>query len=418
MSIRKRTWKTEAGEERSAYVVQYSTAERDDRGKRRRHIKTFDRKKEAEDFQAQVRMDVKKGVHTPTSRSITVEDAGDLWIDGCGDLERSTVDQYRQHLKFHIVPYLGPLKVSALTVATVRDWQDKLRNGVPAPGQREAEARSAAMVKKVTTSLSSLLSDALERGQVAQNVVRSMTANRRRKRKVERRSKRKLVIGRDIPEPREIDALLQHTDSERWRAFFLVAVRCGLRASELRGLRWQDVDLKKAELHIRQRADRYNAIGNPKSADSQRTVPIPSKTLAALKAWKLQCPKLDGQLHLVFPNGSGKVEAHSNIIDRGLIPAWEKAGVTAPVLDDDGKLTRDEEGRPMVKAKYTGAHSLRHFFASWCLARPPIGLGLNLKELSERIGHASIQITIDTYAHLIPRADHAEELAAAEGEFG
>ncbi|MCK1619562.1 site-specific integrase [Bradyrhizobium sp. 159] len=418
MSIRKRTWKTEAGEERSAYVVQYSTAEKDNRGKRRRHIKTFDRKKDAEDFQAQVRIDVKKGVHTPTSRSITVEEAGDLWIDGCGDLERATVDQYRQHLKFHINPYLGGLKLPALTVAAVRDWQDKLRNGVPAPGQKEAEARSAVMVKKVTTSLSSLLSDALERGKVGHNVVRSMTANRRRKRKVERRQKRKLVIGRDIPEPREIDALLQQTGNERWRAFFLTAVRCGLRASELRGLRWQDVDFKKKELHVRQRADRYNAIGNPKSADSQRTVPIPPKTLAALKTWKLQCPKSDGQQHLVFPNGSGKVETHSNIIERGLIPAWEKAGITVPVLDRSGKPQRDDEGRPVVKAKYTGAHSLRHYFASWCLARPPIGLGLNLKELSERIGHASIQITIDTYAHLIPRADHAEELAAAEGEFG
>ncbi|RXH41065.1 tyrosine-type recombinase/integrase [Bradyrhizobium zhanjiangense] len=418
MSIRKRTWKTEAGEERSAYVVQYSTAERDARGKRTRHIKTFDRKKDAEDFQAQVRIDVKKGVHTPASRSITVEDAGDLWIDGCGDLERSTVDQYRQHLKFHINPYLGGLKLAALTVAIVRDWQDKLRNGVPAPGQSEAEPRSAAMVKKVTTSLSSLLSDALERGKVGQNVVRSMTANRRRKRKVERRQKRKLVVGRDIPEPREIDALLQQTKNERWRALLLVAVRCGLRASELRGLRWQDVDFKKSELHVRQRADRYNEIGSPKSADSQRIVPIPPKTIAALKAWKLQCPKNEGQQHLVFPNGSGNVETHSNIIERGLIPAWEQAGITVPVLDDKGKPARDKEGRPIVRAKYTGAHSLRHYFASWSLARSPVGLGLNLKELSERIGHASIQITIDTYAHLMPRADHAEELAAAEGEFG
>src|SRR5580704_18115433 len=83
MSIRKRVWQTESGEERSAYVVQYSTAERDDRGKRKRHIKTFDRKKDAEDFQVQVRIDVKRGTHTPSSRSITVEEAGELWIDGC-----------------------------------------------------------------------------------------------------------------------------------------------------------------------------------------------------------------------------------------------------------------------------------------------------------------------------------------------
>src|ERR1700729_821207 len=156
MSIRKRTWQTESGEERSAWVVQYLTGELDKRGKRKRHIQTFDRKKDADDFHAQVRVDLKKGTHTPNSRSITIEAAGNLWIDSCADLERTSVDQYNQHLKFHIVPYLGALKVSVLTVAIVRDWQDKLRNGVPAPGEREAEPRSAVMVKKVTTSLSSL----------------------------------------------------------------------------------------------------------------------------------------------------------------------------------------------------------------------------------------------------------------------
>lgn len=416
MSIRKRVWQTETGEERSAYVVQYSTAERDERGKRKRHIKTFDRKKDADDFHAQVRIDVKKGVHTPDSKSVTVEEAGTLWIDGCGDLERTSVDQYNQHLKFHINPYLGTIKLPALTTAVVREWQDKLRNGVPAPGQKEAEPRSAIMVKKVTTSLSSLLSDAMERGKVGHNIVRSMGANRR-KRKVERRQKRKLVVGRDIPEPAEIDVLLQHTTSERWRAFLLTAIRCGLRASELRGLRWQDIDFKKAELHVRQRADRYGAIGNPKSADSQRVVPIPPKTLAALRAWKPQCPKLEGRQHFVFPNGNGHVELHANIIDRGLVPAWEHAGITVQVVDGAGKPLRDEEGKPIVKAKYTGLHNLRHFFASWCLARPPVGIGLNLKEVSERIGHASIQITVDTYGHLLPR-DDAEELAAAEGKFG
>jgi integrase len=417
MSIRKRTWLTESGEERSAYVVQYSTAERDERGKRKRHIKTFDRKKDADDFHAQVRVDLKKGVHTPTSRSIMVEEAGKLWIDGCGDLERTSVDQYNQHLKFHINPYLGAFKVSALTVASVREWQDKLRNGVPAPGQREAEPRSAAMVKKVTTSLSSLLSDALERGKIGHNVVRSMTTNRRRQRKVELRQRRKLVTGRDIPEPREIDALLEHATDNRWRAFFLTALRCGLRASELRGLRWQDIDFKKSELHVRQRADRYGKIGNPKSADGQRVVPIPPKTLAALREWKTQCPKLDGRQHFAFPNGSGHVETHSNIIDRGLIPAWEHAGITVPVLDGNGKPTRDESGRPIVVAKYTGLHALRHYYVSWCLARPPVGLGLSLKEASERAGHANIAITSDTYGHLLPRDDTAE-LAAAEGKFG
>ena len=82
-----------------------------------------------------------------------------------------------------------------------------------------------------------------------------------------------------------------------------MAIRCGLRSSELRGLPWSDVDLEKSELHVRQRADRYNQIGNPKSEDSHRTVPIPPATVAALREWKKECPA--GELNLVFPNGAG-----------------------------------------------------------------------------------------------------------------
>jgi integrase len=409
MSIRKRVWRTESGEERSAYVVQYSTAEKDARGKRKRHIRTFDRKKDADDFHSQVRVDLKKGVHTPASKSITVEAAGKFWIEGCGDLERSTTDQYQQHLDYHITPYLGGLKLSVLTIAVVREWQDKLRNGVPAPGQGEAEPRSAAMVRKVTTSLNSLLSDAMERGKVGHNVVRSMTRKR-----TGDRQKRDLEVGRDIPTPQEIDALLEHTTDIKWRAFFLVAIRCGLRASELRGLRWSDVDFKKSELHVRQRADRYNAIGAPKSRDSQRAVSIPPATLAALRKWKIKNPHA-----LIFSNGLGHIESLWNIRERALLPAWEKAGVVVPVLDSEGRPSRDSEGRPITTAKYTGLHSLRHFFASWCINRKVDGgLELPLKIVSARLGHSNIAITADLYSHLFPRGDDTAELAAAEGKFG
>jgi integrase len=67
-----------------------------------------------------------------------------------------------------------------------------------------------------------------------------------------------------------------------------------------------------------------------------------------------------------------------------------------------------------MMAKYTGLHAFRHFFASWCINRSKDG-GLELppKVVQERLGHAHIGLTMDTYGHLFPRGDDSAELAAA-----
>src|SRR5262249_50947660 len=119
--------------------------------------------------------------------------------------------------------------------------------------------------------------------------------------------------------------------------------------------------------------------------------------------------------HLVFPNGNGGVESHANIVNRGVIPLQLAAGVTAPFIGEDGKPVLDDEGNPVLQAKYTGLHALRHWFASWCINRKEDGgLGLPAKAVQERMGHSSITMTMDTYGHLFPRGDDSEELAAAE----
>lgn len=180
----------------------------------------------------------------------------------------------------------------------------------------------------------------------------------------------------------------------------------GLAAGE-GGLRWQDVDLAARTISIRQRADEFGEIGRPKSEAGERTVPLPPIVVNALREWKLACPK--GPLRLVFPNGAGKVESHANVINRGLVPAMIAAGVTVEM----GKV--DGNGRPVMRAKYSGLHALRHFYASWLINRPADGgLGLPLKVVQERMGHASVTMTADVYGHLFPRADDADELAAAE----
>ena len=126
----------------------------------------------------------------------------------------------------------------------------------------------------------------------------------------------------------------------RWRPLLITAIFTGLRASELRGLRWRDVDFKANELHVQQRADRFNEIGKPKSAAGERVVPFGKFVANTLKEWKLACPKSEGDL--VFPNGAGKVEVLANIINRGLIPAQ------AAACRKEGEIHRPSRPTPFI----------------------------------------------------------------------
>ena len=106
MAVRKRKWITRAGEAREAWVVDYTDRDGD------RHIETFAKKKEADTRHAEVNVDVKVGVHVPASKSVTVDQAGEIWIEACKleGLERSTLLQYTGHLR-HILPVLGRVKL-------------------------------------------------------------------------------------------------------------------------------------------------------------------------------------------------------------------------------------------------------------------------------------------------------------------
>lgn len=379
MGIRRRTW-TWKGKIKSAWVVDYLD------GKGVRRLKTFRTRREADDWRAGTRIELRHGVHVAARDGVTVAKAGELWLAACIEdgIEAATAERYRQILRLHIVPYLGKLKLHEVTGPRVRAYEDELRNA----------GASRSLVKAAITRLSGLLSDAIDRGLVHTNVVK---ARKRAKRGQDAdRHEARVQVGVDIPSPAEIRALLA-VASGCSRALLVTAALAGLRASELRGLPWADVAFAAGTVTVRQRADKFRTIGSPKAPSSRRTVPLPPMAIEALKAWKADCPK--GELDLVFPNPAGKVEGYNDLVGAHWYPLQAAAGVV------------DEEG----EAKYRGLHCLRHFYASWCAARPQDGgLGLPLKTVQVRMGHSSLALTANTYSHLFPSTDDAELLAAGE----
>jgi integrase len=374
MAVRKRSWTTKSGEPREAWVVDYADAA----GVRR--TETFTRRRDADARAAAIDVDLRRGIHTAVGASPTVAQAAADWLNAVTlrGRERTTLEGYRRHVNLHINPAFGNVKLAALTTPKiVADLQAR---------------KSRFLARKVLTSLKSVLRDAQRRGTVAQNVATAMSIEPERRRQ-------QLAVGVDIPALDEIRRLLAAA-KPHWRPLLVAAVFTGLRASELRGLRWRDVDLKRGELHVRQRVDRYNAVGAPKSSAGSRTVPIGPMVVNTLRQWKLARPTGE----LVFGTRSGRPLEHTNLVRSALLPAQVAAGV----VGSDGR------------AKYTGLHALRHFYASWCINRKVDGgLELPAKVVQARLGHSSITVTFDTYGHLFPRGDDGAELAAAErGLFG
>lgn len=388
-SIRKRLWTAPDGTERHAWQCDY----RDAAGKRR--SKQFARKKDADAFATKAGYEVSQGIHTPDSESITVEQAGKNWLarGEREDLEKSTLDMYEQHLRLHIVPFLGTKRLNQLTKPMIEDYRDELLDS----------GRSRAMTRKVLGSLSSLVKEAQRKGFVAQNVAEDVTAKR------SSRDKAKIVP----PSKGHMRALITAAAKARPmdHPLLLVLIFAGLRASEVRALPWSNVDLKRGLITVDRRADFRNVIGPPKSAAGHRTIPVGPKVIQALRKWRLRCPKSDADL--VFPSEKGTPIYHNNLYLFFQEKIQVDAGVCRPKVKD-GEPVLDGDGNAVMEGLYS-LHDFRHAAASLWIAQR-----VDAKRVSTWMGHSSIQITFDTYGHLFAELeDDAEVVAALEaGVFG
>jgi integrase len=382
-TVSKRSWKDGKGRQQEAWRVSYN-----DQSGKRRH-KQFARKKDADAYALTAQWEVKQGIHTADADSVTVKEAGKIWLgaaeaNGC---DRGTVKSYKEVLELHIVPNLGAEKLSRLTAPRVVQFRDALLGS----------GRSHAMTSKAVRHLSMILIEAQTRGLVAQNVARGVKVKR------PRNEKKGIAERAEIPPIEHLKALVAAADrleneDPRLPVLIRVVMLAGLRQSEVRGLAWPAAALKKdaaTTLTVTQRADRWNLIGAPKSEAGTRTIPIGPDLAARLRLWKVRCPPND--LNLMFPNARGGV-----IDQKGVTALFLKLQVAAGIAIDSGK--RDGKGETIWLPRY-GLHDLRHAFAS-----AAVNDGLSLPIIGALLGHRETRTT-QRYAHL---ADDPQKLAAAQ----
>jgi integrase len=421
--VHERRWKTRKGEERSAWVVRYPYID-PKTGQKSLHIQTFPTKTEATEYAKTNYSDIRSGRVIPDVKTCTVEYVGREWLRAkeMAQLERSTLAQYEQMLELHIIPFIGPKLVTEVNdINVLRQFEgDLFRAG-----------RSPAMIRKVLTGLSGILGKAKELKFIPDNQAYGLQPTSPK----HRHKKRRLELGIDVPLPSEVALFLKASLAMplRWYALLLLDTTTGLRASEVRGLIWPNIDLNQGVLHVRQRADRYGKIGPPKSDAGHRSVSIGPELIRILRLWQMECPRrmrfddkgrplLDAEgkpvmeLHYVFPTLDGNILNYHRIINKALRPAMRAAGLTTPVLRD-GQPIVDASGRPVVRLKYPGMHCLRHYYASVRLnqlGKAGAGREYAFKRLQTEMGHAHFKMTMDTYAHVFPEQRDDAAIAADE----
>ena len=379
---------------RSAWIVDYRDKDRT------RQTETFATKTEAEKRHAQVVVDMSRNMHVAPNKSITFNEAAALFIEACKGrkLERTTIQSYELEIA-HLRPLVGACKLVTFGSEEACKLRDKLRETCsPVTGKPNSQI----MVRRIITTLSGIFADAVERGKIPYNPIANLS--RKHNKSEAKRSSRhqdKVEIGVNVPSDKEVEAIIRHAPEPRYQMLFAVAAFTGLRSSELRGLRWDNVNFTKNQIQVRERADKFSTMGKPKSGAGKRNVPLPHDVATALKEWRLRTPG-----EYVFPAQRAAILSLAEMV-RALHNAGRAAGLVVkwkPESEDDTPPAKiDKHG---MVPKYTGMHTLRHFHASWCISpEADGGLGMSPKAVQERMGHSKISVTLDIYGHLFPRGD-------------
>lgn len=356
---------------RDALTIQVSLGSDPETGKRRFHTETVHGTEEDANFRiAQVRRDYGRGV-LPDSSNLTVADYLEGWLRTHGSmrLRPRTLQGYQDHVRRYILPRIGHLQLSRLAVHHVRDMEaDLLRKG--GRGGAPLSARTVLHAHRV---LSSALTQAVRSDLVPRNVAALVDPPR-----AGRHEFRTLTF-------QQVRDFLDGIRNPLHRSIILLSVQTGLRRSEVLGLQWRDVNWETGALSVRRSVIELRrgevTISEPKSGRG-RVIPLVGDSLNLLGSLR-EDSQDEGAFIFSRPDG------------RPLVPL----SVTRAF-----RRARDRAGLEGLRL-----HDLRHTHASLMLAA-----GIHPKVVSERLGHSSVGITLDTYSHVLPTVQ--EEAADRFGE--
>ena len=310
-------------------------------------------------------------------------DYAKYWLSSYADLEckPSTAYSYAQLLRLHVTPRFGDRRLTEITRDDVKLFLSDLSQATKVVKEIAVPRFSRNTLRLVVCALRAVMNAAVEDGLIEVNPASKVGRFTKSEKPVRQASAMSRV------EAEQFLASAKELCPDLW-ALFLMALRAGLRKGELIAVKWGDVQFGSSEDdHNRyllvQRNFVHGKFTTPKSKKSRRVDLSRElrRVLLELRDTRLLGAMMAGKTgiadDLIFPSKAGTVLDPNNLVHYHFLPCLEHAGL-----------------------RHFRFHDLRHTFGSLLIQD-----GASLAYVRDQMGHSSIQVTVDTYGHLVAGAD-------------
>jgi len=302
------------------------------------------------------------------SGKYTVAEWVRLWFETYSkpSIREQTAYHYNNYIEKHIVPGIGSIRLNKLTTIQIQQFYNKLKTSGRVQRYEHIELKDKGLSNRFIRGVHGVLNSALEQA-VRERLITANPAEGCKLPKIEKKEMKVLL-------PEQIGAYLQEANKRGLLPAYYLELTSGLRRGELLALLWTDLDVENMTISVTKQVNRINGelkVSQPKTSNSIRTIPIPKQAVDLLM--------LEHEKH---PDN----------------PYMFPSPKTGTMYDPDSFRHTHEKILTAAGIEHIRFHDLRHTFATLSLQN-----GVDVKTLSNTLGHYSAGFTLDTYTHATQR---------------